>query len=127
MDPETINPDDNLARVLRTLQLTVTRRTPSTTSEDEVEAVGAALEGVKLTENTTPTYPNIFVVGDSADAFDAIQAGHTAYYQSIVAAKNIIKLAKNEGEPLEEYTPGLPAIKVSLGLVSTLADGIMCG
>lgn len=27
------------------------------------------------------SYPHIFVVGDAADAFGAINAGHTAYYQ----------------------------------------------
>lgn len=26
-------------------------------------------------------YPNMFVIGDAADAFGAIPAGHTAYYQ----------------------------------------------
>ena len=31
------------------------------------------------TEDTP--YPNIFVIGDAANAFGAIQAGHTAYYQ----------------------------------------------
>lgn len=32
------------------------------------------------TKETTP-YPNIFVIGDAADAFGAIPAGHTAYHQ----------------------------------------------
>lgn len=35
---------------------------------------------------TTP-YPNIFVVGDVADAFGAIPAGHTAYYQACVVCQ----------------------------------------
>lgn len=80
-------------------------------------------------ETQKATYPNIFVVGDAADAFGAIKAGHTAYYQGEVAAKNIMRLiAQSEGgevkedeKELLEYTPGLPAIKVTLGLVRSLS------
>lgn len=80
-------------------------------------------------------YPHIFAVGDAADAFGALQAGHTAYHQAEVAARNVVRLVKREArrcgslswsegddegsegeEELEEYTPGLPMIKVSLGL-----------
>jgi apoptosis-inducing factor 2 len=39
-------------------------------------------------------YPHIFCVGDAADAFGAINAGHTAYFQSHVASENIIALAR---------------------------------
>ena len=99
----------------------------------------------------TFVYPHLFAIGDAADAFGAIKAGHTAYYQGAVAARNVIKLIKGtaatlevplrgSGFPpgageteddsrvaeedwkgdleLEEYVPGLPKIKVSLGLVS---------
>ncbi|KAL5501244.1 hypothetical protein ACEPAH_9631 [Sanghuangporus vaninii] len=92
-------------------------------------------------------FPHIFVVGDCADAFGAIKAGHTAYWQAEVAARNIIRLARTEAESedvfvpesgdangkasqepkepesleLESYTPGLPAIKVSLGIGRTAA------
>ncbi|OAX37976.1 FAD/NAD(P)-binding domain-containing protein [Rhizopogon vinicolor AM-OR11-026] len=77
-------------------------------------------------------YPNIFVVGDAADAFDAIKAGHTAYYQAEVAARNILRLirqeqkagfaAKDPDSELEEYAPGPPAIKVSLGLTKSVYE-----
>jgi hypothetical protein len=93
-------------------------------------------------------YPHIFVIGDAADAFNALKAGHNAYYQvrtmcvqlvkedvrltrevqGELAARNIIKLIRRQenihvdtsmdDEPLEKYTPNAPAIKVSLGLVS---------
>ena len=99
----------------------------------------------------TFVYPHLFAIGDAADAFGACKAGHTAYYQGEVAARNVIKLIKgNAGTPapifwgltlvpgegerehgslgaeegsegdleLEEYVPGFPMIKVSLGLVS---------
>jgi len=63
---------------------------------------------------------HIFAIGDVADT-GAIQAGHTAYWQAEVAARNILRLIDRvEGratEELEVYKPGPPAIKVTLGLV----------
>ncbi|KAJ3793089.1 hypothetical protein GGU11DRAFT_853669 [Lentinula aff. detonsa] len=120
MDPRCVNPHDGLAHVLRTMQL----GTLPTSHSKEVE--------------TTP-YPNIFVVGDAADAFGAIPAGHTAYYQGEVAARNILRLIRRSGlsqnkeensteeEPLEDYMPGLPAIKISLGLTKSAyqANGVV--
>jgi apoptosis-inducing factor 2 len=41
-------------------------------------------------------YPHLFCVGDSADAYGAIKAGHTAYWQAEVAARNIIKMVRAE-------------------------------
>ncbi|KAG8215634.1 hypothetical protein J3R82DRAFT_7504 [Butyriboletus roseoflavus] len=77
-------------------------------------------------------YRHLFAIGDAADAFGACKAGHTAYYQGEVAARNVIKLVKGEGKmegfspdaeggseeglELEEYAPSLPMIKISLGL-----------
>jgi hypothetical protein len=69
-------------------------------------------------EEETP-YPHIFVVGDAADAFGALKAGHTAYFQAEVAARNIVRLINGDGDKLERYTPGAPAIKVTLGMVSS--------
>ncbi|KAG1802431.1 hypothetical protein EV424DRAFT_1647762 [Suillus variegatus] len=78
-------------------------------------------------------YPNIFVVGDAADAFDAIKAGHTSYYQAEVAARNILRLIPRDekveiaagddlGSELEEYAPGPPAIKVTLGMTKSIYE-----
>lgn len=78
-------------------------------------------------------YPNIFVVGDAADAFDAIKAGHTSYYQAEVAARNILRLIQRDGKvgpavkndldsELEEYAPGPPAIKVTLGMTKSVYE-----
>ncbi|TFK38590.1 hypothetical protein BDQ12DRAFT_683879 [Crucibulum laeve] len=146
MDPAIVNDDTKLAHVLRTLQVSVLR--PSS-SDEKVESTleklslldKEATEKVtasEITATTTTTtqepqttpYPNIFVIGDAADAFGAIPAGHTAAAQGQLAARNIIRLIKRrekessksedtsppaeEDEPLEQYTPGLPAIKVSL-------------
>lgn len=72
----------------------------------------------------------MFAIGDAADAFGAIQAGHTSYNQAEIAAANILRLIEfdekegnaNESGKLQHYKPGLPIIKVSLGLVS---DGLV--
>lgn len=100
----------------------------------------------------TFVYPHLFAIGDAADAFGAIKAGHTAYYQGEVAARNVIKLIKGnastfdvplqglmftpgaektkgdlEGDlELEEYVPGPPMIKVSLGLVLFHHISLVC-
>lgn len=42
--------------------------------------VGDSSEGEEGEPTWTP-YPHVFVIGDAADAFGAIQAGHNAYYQ----------------------------------------------
>ncbi|KAH7886653.1 hypothetical protein F5I97DRAFT_1869133 [Phlebopus sp. FC_14] len=85
-------------------------------------------------------YPHLFAIGDAADAFGAINAGHTAYYQGEVAARNVLRLigrtvghdAKSDNEDnealeeplleLEEYQAGPPMIKVSLGLTRSAYD-----
>lgn len=65
---------------------------------------------------------HFFAVGDCAET-GAIQAGHTAYWQAEVAARNILRMIKSEEEDkeieeLEEYKVSVPAIKVTLGMVS---------
>jgi NADH dehydrogenase FAD-containing subunit len=66
---------------------------------------------------------HIFAIGDCAET-GAIQAGHTAYWQAEVAARNVCRMIeKQEGrakETLESYKPGAPCIKLTLGLVSDL-------
>ena len=75
---------------------------------------------------------HVFAIGDVADAFGAVNAGHNAFFQGEVAARNILKLVRRregtaaaEDMKLEKYSPGPPAIKVSLGLVSVLAHGVV--
>ncbi|KAF5376414.1 hypothetical protein D9615_008585 [Tricholomella constricta] len=149
LNPATVNPDDGLAHVLRTMQLGVLPaphdQTPTPTPIDKLESAlnkvslsdAAKAEEPSSSEEETTPYPHIFVIGDAADAFGAIPAGHNAYYQGEVAARNVIRLIKrSEGqdtanadtdEPLELYTPGPPSIKVSLGLGKSVfqSDGII--
>ncbi|EAU83599.2 Fer8 [Coprinopsis cinerea okayama7 len=135
MDPSTVSPSTKLVRVYRTMQI-------STEPVNEVESdlASEVKDKLKVSEESstpssesttseskkTPAYPHIFAIGDVADAFGAIAAGHNAYAQGEVAARNIIRLIKRseakaggnkeEEEALEQYTAGPPAIKVSLGL-----------
>lgn len=69
-----------------------------------------------------PAYQHIFAVGDCADAFNALCAGHTASGQGKLAANNLLRLIAREEqpdaehEPLDLYSPPPPSIKVTLGL-----------
>ncbi|PBK73897.1 FAD/NAD(P)-binding domain-containing protein [Armillaria solidipes] len=109
MDPSTLNPENSLAHVLRTLQLGVIAPSESVSSTSSTP--------VSEEEYEDTPYGNIFVIGDAADAFGAIQAGHNAYAQADVAAKNILKLISGSGkDELERYTPSPPSIKVSVGI-----------
>lgn len=127
------------ARVRRTMQLA--ERVPA----DALPAPAVSDEDadeVQEDPTTRVRAEHVFVIGDAADAFGAINAGHCAYaqvrfissssnawmwmltrvlcgVQGEVAARNIVRLVKRaEGgklEELEKYVPGPPAIKVSLG------------
>ncbi|KAG1880991.1 hypothetical protein F4604DRAFT_1578323 [Suillus subluteus] len=155
MDPRAVATDTGLASVLRTMQLCVPpplkphkfQADNGDDNDDDVlhwlrnftfdieEATGPSstdtLVESDLCQETL--YPNIFVVGDAADAFNAIKAGHTAYYQAEVAARNILRLIHQDGKvgiaaksdldsELEEYTPGPPAIKVTLGMTKSVYE-----
>jgi NADH dehydrogenase FAD-containing subunit len=87
----------------------------------------------------------VFVAGDCADAFGALNAGHTAWAQGGLAAENILTLIRKEegivlgvenkdkeGEDckgrgdLGEYTAPSFGIKVSLGRVSLWVSFVFC-
>lgn len=114
-----INPSNGSAYVTPTLQLTIADRKPN------------------------PELQHIFVIGDAADAYGALNAGHTAFSQGHLAAENIAKLVYDqechtlddvflngdcpERNSSEEKVPGSPQplqayeveshkIKVSVGL-----------
>ncbi|KAK0477886.1 hypothetical protein IW261DRAFT_1484350 [Armillaria novae-zelandiae] len=128
MDANTVDMQTGLARVLRTLQLSNLETDPDT--------LPAALAKISLDGSADPQqdiatvethYPHIFAIGDAADAFGALKAGHNAYFQGEVAARNILRLINDRDEPLELYTPGPAAIKVSLGLTKGVyqVDGVI--
>ncbi|KAF7358536.1 Apoptosis-inducing factor B [Mycena venus] len=121
-------PEDELAAALAQIALLdddASSSPPSSplspSSPSSPDTSDSAADAEPDTEATSP-YPHVFVIGDAADAFGAIPAGHNAYFQAEVAARNLLRLVAAEGESaderveLERYTPGPPAIKVSLGL-----------
>ncbi|GJE90645.1 hypothetical protein PsYK624_067890 [Phanerochaete sordida] len=126
-------PSKNLVRVSRTMQVAVPRQARAARADTTVEELQDKLARVAVSETAAPTgpappedvdipYPHLFAIGDAADAFGAVKAGHTAHYQAEAAARNILKLIQQEATPnapepeLEQYAPGPPAIKLSLGL-----------
>ncbi|TFK98100.1 FAD/NAD-P-binding domain-containing protein [Pterulicium gracile] len=127
MDPRTVDPKTGMAKVKRTMQLArLPSAPPPSISPLEsahqmagaapVDSVAEQFAGLAVNrtqveiearkeedtvgEEEDAAYPHIFVVGDAADAFGALKAGHTAYWQADTACKNIIKLIK-AGEPAE--------------------------
>jgi hypothetical protein len=123
------------------------RQAADADADADVEPNQETHEAVSLDDEEEPTpqikeeetpYPHIFAIGDAADAFGALPAGHNAWAQGEVAGRNVLRLIscyggnvdvgegcegkkREEDEELETYTPGPPAIKVSLGLVSFLS------
>ncbi|KZT29986.1 FAD/NAD(P)-binding domain-containing protein [Neolentinus lepideus HHB14362 ss-1] len=131
--PEAIVPfgeSKGMIRVRRTLQIAVPRPVLPLSdaltrdSEDAQDACPQPYreevddEEIQLEvgdDGLDTAYAHIFAIGDAADAFGAINAGHNAHWQAEVAARNILRLVHGETE-IEQYVPGPPAIKVSLGL-----------
>ncbi|KAJ7788844.1 hypothetical protein B0H13DRAFT_2299141, partial [Mycena leptocephala] len=48
-------------------------------------------------EPTSTPYPHIFAIGDAADAFGALPAGHNAWAQGEVAGRNVLRLISRHG------------------------------
>ncbi|RPD70120.1 iron uptake cluster protein [Lentinus tigrinus ALCF2SS1-7] len=111
-----------------TPELAIPSASPEPESEPESPVTDEEEEPViEEDPKTRVAAEHVFAVGDAADAFGAVNAGHNAFFQGQLAAHNIIRMVKaserdasSESEPedltLEKYAPGLPSIKVSLGL-----------
>jgi hypothetical protein len=141
MSPSAISPLTNRIRVKPTMQISNGPLRPIASRANTIERLGAlslhhlptpppsasSHEDPKSEEGEEEGHEDLthfFAVGDCAET-GAIQAGHTAYWQAEVAARNILKLIKSEEEDkeveeLEEYKVSVPAIKVTLGMVSFL-------
>ena len=147
--PETISPTSGRIRVRPTMQVSNGPVRPVATRANTLEQLGAlslhspepsggggsdADSAVTAVDSATAfdsdsaegekgkgkeDLSHLFAVGDCAET-GAIQAGHTAYYQAEVAARNILRLIKadegGEVEDLEDYKVSVPAIKVTLGM-----------
>ncbi|KIR69238.1 hypothetical protein I314_00344 [Cryptococcus bacillisporus CA1873] len=119
LKPALISPMTGRIRVLPTQQQFSESSTPTDTASLASSST-SSIDGAQL--QTQEDYNHIFAIGDCAQT-RAIQAGHTAFGQGEVAARNILRLiAKEEGlektndEELEEYEAPKPAIKLTLGI-----------
>ncbi|WVR05319.1 hypothetical protein IAU60_002333 [Kwoniella sp. DSM 27419] len=152
--PSLIIPTTNRIRVFPTLQVHPGALRPAMSRATTEERLASLSLGAPLTpphsaegsasssdveadeehdEHVTPDLSHIFACGDCAET-GAIQAGHTAYYQAEVAARNIMRLVHQreakegnydlveDDEKLEEYKVSAPAIKITMGL----RKGITC-
>lgn len=86
MDPETVDDNTGLIHVLKTMQIS-----SSKDKSNDVATLSNAVDGLSVDNSkdfaTSPKdeptpYPHIFAIGDAADAFGAIPAGHNAYTQA---------------------------------------------
>ena len=82
-------------------------------------------------------FPNIYAIGDVADAFGALNAGYQAWFMGETAAANILRditrrtdpedpsTAVPEGQPmpLQEFTPGPDMIKLTVGGGKVVTQG----
>ncbi|KAJ7855823.1 hypothetical protein B0H13DRAFT_2079331 [Mycena leptocephala] len=130
-DPS-VNDDEDVTLVMEGTPVLTPETHEAPSLDDEEEPTP------QTKEEETP-YPHIFAIGDAADAFGALPAGHNAWAQGEVAGRNVLRLISRHGgdgiagegcegkkreedEELETYTPGPPAIKVSLGLQKTISQ-----
>lgn len=70
----------------------------TTTTSSKAPKVNSG-EALPITPEPKVALPNIFVIGDAADAFGALKAGHTAWTQAEVAARNICRIIASRPSP----------------------------
>ncbi|KZP00058.1 FAD/NAD(P)-binding domain-containing protein [Calocera viscosa TUFC12733] len=115
---DALNPLTGHATVLRTMQLCPYDLPSLSSTSDPCPLTSPP---TRLPPPRRTPWPNLFAIGDAADAFGAIKAGHTAHYQAETAARNVLlliahSLGQRLTEDLEEYTPGAAAIKLTVGV-----------
>lgn len=85
-----VDAQSGMAKVNRYLQLAVPAATASEHSRSDVDDQERQSEPV-----SNALISNLFVVGDCADAFGALNAGHTAWEQANIATNNIVALVSD--------------------------------
>ncbi len=85
-------------------------RTPATDGLDLASA-GVALEGTRIATSPTQqtSQPHIFTAGDVCGPLEVV---HVAIQQGEIAARNAVRLVKNEGQPMEEMDYRLKLLAV---------------
>nr|XP_019042407.1 hypothetical protein I302_09011 [Kwoniella bestiolae CBS 10118]OCF21337.1 hypothetical protein I302_09011 [Kwoniella bestiolae CBS 10118] len=112
--------------------------TPPSSDYTSSTATNRSSTDEEVEEEQQQDLSHIFACGDCAET-GAIQAGHTAYYQSEVAARNILRLIRqreakagdgnlmDDDKVLENYKVSAPAIKVTMGITRGIianAEGV---
>ncbi|TIC31515.1 FAD/NAD(P)-binding domain-containing protein [Wallemia mellicola] len=119
LSPSSIDPQTNLVKVTRSMQLAALEKTEdipeSNAKRDILTSLKDSYEGLQASK-----YPHIYVVGDAADAYGALHAGHTGWNQSEFAVGNIIRQINDEKDDPKLYYAGKPAIKLTTGLNSAV-------
>lgn len=82
-------------------------------------------------------YPNIYAIGDVADAFGALNAGYQAWFMGETAAENVLRdithradsedpasvVPEDEPVPLQHFTPRPDMIKLTIGKGRVVTQG----
>jgi NADH dehydrogenase FAD-containing subunit len=74
------------------------------------------------------SFPNVYAIGDVADAFGSLNAGYQAWAMADVAADNILRTIEAESEAkesveLQHFHPAANMLKLSLGLGKMVFQG----
>lgn len=149
LSPTSVDASTRLVRVLRTLQVKVPdphgslaqmpfdARPPCGDCDCflDKKAAGAndGVEGSKLdgVPGGDSKLPNVYAIGDVADAFGALNAGYQAWAMADVAAENIVRDIQNgqnaattaDKVALQHFDPAANLLKLSLGLGKMVFQG----
>lgn len=83
--PNAVDPNTGMIKVLRTLQVFLPNNQATKLANQPGRTNGAK-------EKADTSLHHIFAIGDSADAFGAMKAGHTAYYQVLLSRPHFLLL-----------------------------------
>lgn len=152
--PSSVDPNTRLVKVARTLQVQADPATASTYAPFNFRPPcgdcdcfverksGAEHPHLSPTqdEEEEPQHvlPNVYAIGDVADAFGAINAGYQAWSMADVAARSIVQQIRvkenvnlgvsgqnsQEEQALDTFTPAPAMLKLSLGLGSMVFQGL---
>lgn len=150
--PGSVNHKSRLIRVMRTLQVMVSNdenslqqpfvALPPCKDCDcflDYKAAGANAKHEHENELDLDAryFPNIYAIGDVADAFGALNAGYQAWFMGETAAANILRdithrtdpgdpsthVPDGQPIPLQEFNPGPDMIKLTIGGGKVVTQG----
>jgi NADH dehydrogenase FAD-containing subunit len=155
IEPRSVDPGTRLIKVLRTLQVAIPSAGSGVGSSSvpppfdpcadcdcflDIKAQGGQQQdgkdspaGAETTTAASPPahLPNVYAIGDVADAFGALNAGYQAWNMADVAVNNIIldieqqqQTAAGKHTKLQEFKPVGNMLKLSLGLGKMVFQGL---